>query len=157
MQDASARCFNVTLAHRQDQCITVVTAKAAVLVVGTVGRPMINLFLNKVPNWRMWNHPDPVPTHESDILPKKSLPVLVVGGGLTAVQVALKELSRRRKEEEESETPHVILLSKRPLAEKHVDINVEWFDMRTRNKCMSDFYHHPMKERKRALAEARQG
>jgi NADPH-dependent glutamate synthase beta subunit-like oxidoreductase len=74
---------------------------------------MINLFLNKVSNWRMWNHPDPVPTHESDILPKKSLPVLVVGGGLTAVQVALKELSRRRKEEEESETPHVILLSER--------------------------------------------
>jgi len=26
--------------------------------------------------------------------------------------------------------------------EKQFDINVEWFDQRTANKCMSDFYGH---------------
>ncbi|KAL3921503.1 MAG: hypothetical protein SGARI_006665 [Bacillariaceae sp.] len=73
---------------------------------------------------------------------------MVVGGGLTAVQVALQELKKRNR---------VILVSKRPLAEKHFDINVEWFDMRTTNKCMADFYNNSMSERKQALRDARRG
>jgi len=66
-----------------------------------------------------------------------------MGGGLTAAQVALKELATRQNEPSTDE-PKVLLVSRRPLVEQHFDINVDWFDLRTTNKCMADFYHLPM-------------
>jgi hypothetical protein len=140
-QDTSARCLKMTLAHRQDQCKTVV------LAVGTVDRPVIPLFLNKVSDWRLWNHPDPVPTHKSDILHKKISARLGWWEGVDSSSGCPSGTFRLRKEKEESETPHVILLSTRPLAEKHCGINGKWFDMRKINERMSAFFHHPMEER----------
>lgn len=152
---------------------TTVTAKAVVLAIGTVGRPILPPFLNKIPKWRLWNQPNVCSSSSATTFcrpadmnvpwKKKEFPVLVVGGGLTAVQVALKEVYRCNREychfhtSKSSAAPRVILVSKRPLVEKHFDIHVEWFDMRKTNKCMADFYHHPMEDRKRALFDARQG
>lgn len=135
---------------RGDQILTV-KAKAVVLAMGTIGRPILPAFCPKMPSWRFWNQPPAdAKTAGHYHSPATSLPTVVVGGGLTAVQVALKEVQTNPSRQ-------VLLLSKRPLAEKHFDINVEWFDQRTTNKCMSDFYHHPMEDRKAALKEARRG
>lgn len=47
--------------------------------------------------------------------------VLVLGGGLTAVQVAQLALKQHCK---------VTLLSRRPLTTRHFDVNETWFDRR---------------------------
>eukprot|EP00980_Cylindrotheca_fusiformis_P002579 scaffold609_cov130-Cylindrotheca_fusiformis.AAC.15 len=194
--------FQVTLENSNNSAgsssskqVRVVTAKAVVLAVGTVGRPIVPTFLpkyNKNKNnpssttWRFWNQPETVSDNNDRRIPE--YPVLVLGGGLTAVQIALNEVSKRqcrrrqncpagqkKKQGEGNKSlpppPHgmttntttnttccdVILVSKRPLMEKHFDIPMDWFDTRKANKCMADFYHHPMEDRKRALVDARQG
>jgi hypothetical protein len=78
---------------------------------------------------------------------------LVVGGGLTAIQVALQEVKINN-----SKHGSVILCSRRPLVSQHFDISVDWFNHRKTNKCMADlFYDRPIKERVAALKEARNG
>ncbi|KAL7476517.1 hypothetical protein ACHAW6_002373 [Cyclotella cf. meneghiniana] len=70
--------------------------------------------------------------------------VLVVGGGLTAVQAA--QYGKR-----------VCLTSRRQLVERHFDIDTCWFDKRSTNLCISKFYHRSEAERLTALKEARDG
>ena len=74
--------------------------------------------------------------------------VLVVGGGLTAVQSAQYCL---RKGES------VILSSRRPLVERHVDKSKCWIDMRRASRHVSDFYHQAVDMRLMALRGARGG
>jgi lysine/ornithine N-monooxygenase len=125
------------------------TAGCVVLAIGPTGSAIIPPTIENAPKWRMWNHP-PSPGHDES---NGSLPVLVIGGGLTAIQVALIEV-RRKKHKQGS----VILCSKRPLVSQHFDISVDWFNHRTTNKCMSDFfYDRPINERVAALKEARNG
>jgi len=73
---------------------------------------------------------------------------LVVGGGLTAVQVALRVLEDGHK---------CVLCSRRPLQEKHFDIPLEWFDRKTANKNLSNIYHDTVDNRLMQLREARDG
>lgn len=160
-----------------------ISAKSVVLSMGPIGRPIVPSFVKKIPQWRFWNQRPQKQSSPSFVVPaqdeekeedeatskKKKLPVVVVvGGGLTAVQVALKEVRkyhqdtttkgpREVKKRKRSSRPRVLLISKRPLAEKHFDINIEWFNRRIANKCMADFYNHPMEERKAALRDARRG
>jgi len=124
-----------------------VQAKAVVLAIGAAGKPIVPRGLEKVRCSRHWNEPE-------QPRPVSDLPTLVVGGGLTAVQVALRLLNTSCVK---TKGPRVILVSKRPLVEKHFDIKIEWFDRRTTNKCMADFYSNSMKCRKQALKEARRG
>lgn len=125
-----------------------VTARAVVLAVGPSGYPIVPPSIEKAPRWRYWNQSEVGSTNS-----QSKLPILVVGGGLTAVQVALKEVTKRQGKQSS-----VILCSKTPLVEKHFDIGIEWFDHRTTNKHMADhFYDRPMEERSVALKEARQG
>ena len=79
------------------------------------------------------------PHHES---------ALVVGGGLTAVQSAQYCLRQGKK---------VVLCSRRPLVERHFDIDECWFDKRTANKHIAEFYHQNESERIRQLREVRGG
>ena len=85
---------------------------------------------------------------ELDQVHPKSNRILVVGGGLTAVQVALK-LCKLGKT--------CILCSRRHLVERHFDIGLEWFELRTANKCMSDFYYQNVSDRLTALKAVRGG
>lgn len=143
--------FCVALSNSQ-----ILRAKSVVLAVGTNGHPSVPRGIQNSQHWRHWTQPvDFVRNVENDA----HLPVVVVGGGLTAVQVAMQELETSLVKNPDSieKRPRVILVSKRPLVEKHFDINVEWFDLRKTNKCMADFYHNPMSERKKALRDARRG
>ena len=74
--------------------------------------------------------------------------VLVVGGGLTAVQVAQSALRKGKR---------VVLASRRPLVERHFDIDICWFDRRNSNFQVSSFYHLKEEERLRFLKEVRGG
>ena len=134
----------------------VIRAGSVVLAVGTSGNPIVPNGIQNSPHWRHWTEPLTLEVSNDD---SDNLPVMVVGGGLTAVQVALQELENSLSSNPETtgNHPRVILVSKRPLVKKHFDIDVQWFDHRTTNKCMADFYHNPMSERKRALREARRG
>lgn len=130
--------FRVELAGQS--CPPAISAKAVILAAGPTGRPIVPPSLQSVPRLLMW-------TQLHRVLPK-SKRLLVVGGGLTAVQVALKMITLGKT---------CILCSRRPLVEKHFDIGFEWFDSRTNNKCMSDFYHQGMADRLAALKQARDG
>lgn len=131
--------------------LSVVQSKAVVLAVGATGRPVVPKGLRQPESiWRFWNQKvEPC----SNVSRRSSHPTLVVGGGLTAIQVALKEICQSSS----TSGTQVVLVSRQPLKEKHFDIDFQWFDQRTMNKCMSDFYHFPMEARKKALAEARRG
>mmetsp|Transcript_5254 Transcript_5254/g.9321 ORF Transcript_5254/g.9321 Transcript_5254/m.9321 type:complete len:311 (+) Transcript_5254:31-963(+) len=127
---------------------TTLFAKTVVLATGMVGKPIVPSSLKLIPKWTFWNKPEQPAFLRGNlsycsVIPNKKLTTLVMGGGLTAAQVALKELATRQNEPSTDE-PKVLLVSRRPLVEQHFDINVDWFDLRTTNKCMADFYHLPM-------------
>ena len=143
-----------------------ISSKSVVLATGTIGRPIIPKCLQsfvtpesakvnqKHCSVLLWPQLDNVlATDDSNsaITYQKNRKVfVVVGGGLTAVQVALKLYNA-------SESHVVYLCSRRPLIEKHFDIGIEWFDQRTTNKCMSDFYHQSIDDRLKLLKQARDG
>jgi thioredoxin reductase len=120
------------------------SAKAIILATGPTGRSIVPPGLRSLTqdSGRLlsWTRIDQV--HP------KSDRILVVGGGLTAVQVALK-LCRLGKT--------CVLCSRRPLIERHFDIGLEWFELRTATKCMADFYHQDVADRLNSLKHARGG
>lgn len=129
--------FEVCLANGET-----VYAKNVILTMGTVGTPNIPPGLQSAPRLISWTTLDTA-------IDKSWSKVLVVGGGLTAVQAAQRLIAEN--------VGHVTLCSRRPLVERHFDLAVEWFDRRTTNKCMSDFYHQSHDERLRILKESRGG
>jgi hypothetical protein len=121
----------------------VITATSVVLALGTAGRPIVPPTLREV--------------REDAIFPWAQLrtrltaahsSVLVVGGGLTAVQAAQYALRQHKT---------VVLCSRRPLVERHFDIGEDWFDRRTAQRRLSSFYHETEDDRLRRLREARGG
>ena len=120
-------------------------ATSVVLALGPTGTPVIPAGIANVPSdklipWRLMNKKLPQLSH------RKS--VLVVGGGLTAVQAAQLCLRRGMR---------VILCSRRPLVERHFDLHICWFDERRANGHVSDFYHRPVTERLDSLRAVRGG
>ena len=125
-----------------------------VLAMGMVGRPVIPPGLRECPMAHPWKSPLAFgpSTLESSSETGVDHPirhVLVVGGGLTAVQAALKVANEPNTQ--------CTLCSRRPLQENHFDIPVQWFDRRTAGRLQSDFYHEPVEERLAMLKEARDG
>lgn len=124
-------------------------ARSVILATGIVGKPVIPRGLETCPtvSW-MDTHafPQAIKPTSKNTLPKER--VLVVGGGLTAVQTALRVVQDGHQ---------CVLCSRRPLQEKHFDIPVEWFDRRTSNKCLSEIYHDSVHSRLRQLRAARDG
>ena len=121
------------------------TSRRIILAIGTVGKPVVPKGLVHCPSVQ-WNEPNAF-NLESRAAKKKAR-ILVVGGGLTAVQTALRIVDNGHT---------CVLCSRRPLQEKHFDIPIEWFDRRTTNKCLSKFYHDTIENRLRQLKEARNG
>jgi lysine/ornithine N-monooxygenase len=129
----------------------IVKASNVVLAMGSVGVPNVpdgvkNLPNNRIVPWRQLEHALKDTTRD----PKLWNRVLVIGGGLTAVQAVQKLRSY-------GENQHVTICSRRPLAERHFDLKVEWFDQRSRNKCLSDFYHQTPQERLELIQKCRNG
>ena len=124
-----------------------VGAKRVILATGMTGYPVVPKGLVSCPTIS-WKAPDAfcfAPKTRTTNVPHH---VLVVGGGLTAAQVALRIA-------EEGNT--CILCSRRPLHEKHFDVPVEWFDKRKTAECLSKFYHETIENRLQQLKEVRNG
>ncbi|KAL7544271.1 hypothetical protein ACHAWF_007651 [Thalassiosira exigua] len=122
---------------------TEITCKSVILALGPTGTAVVPSKLSDAPKDRLiaWNlmREKLKPSHEV---------VLVVGGGLTAVQAAQYCLRHGKR---------VYLCSRRPLVERHFDIGTCWFNLRSANKHISDFYHQPEADRLSALKEERGG
>jgi len=130
--------YTVTLADG-----TEITSSYVVLALGPIGAPIIPPKICNVPKGQLisWNRmQENVQPHHAD--------VLVVGGGLTAVQSAQYCLRQGKK---------VYICSRRPLVERHFDIDTCWFDRRSANMHISDFYHKPESQRLADLREVRGG
>lgn len=121
-------------------------ARNIVLATGMLGCPVVPRGLVHCPKTVFWNDPGAMPTPKC--LDKKPQQVLVVGGGLTAVQAALRVVQDGHK---------CVLCSRRPLQEKHFDIPVEWFDRRKTNLHLSGLYHSEIESRLQLLKETRDG
>lgn len=134
--------FNVCLASGK-----MIKAKNVILAMGFVGKPNIPVGLSNVPDdrmipWKMIN--------KSIKSRKNWKKVLVIGGGLSAVQASQKLIAY-------NSGIHATVCSRRPLSSRHFDLHVEWFNWRTRNKCMNDFYHQKPIDRLKIIKESRNG
>jgi hypothetical protein len=124
-----------------------VGALRVILAMGMVGKPVVPKGLVSCPTVS-WKTPDAfsfAPKNESDHVPQH---VLVVGGGLTAAQAALRVVEGGNI---------CVLCSRRPLHEKHFDVPVEWFDRRKTAECLSKFYQETIENRLTQLKEVRNG
>jgi len=122
-----------------------VVASRVILALGMLGKPVIPKGLSSCPTvcWK-----DPEAFTFSRKSNNSSQHVLVVGGGLTAAQVALRVV-------EEGNT--CVLCSRRPLHEKHFDVPVEWFDKRKTAECLAKFYQETIENRLQQLKDVRNG
>lgn len=120
-----------------------IKVSAVVLALGSVGDPITPKLLEAAPSTKMfsWQKMKKNLSHSHNR-------VLVVGGGLTAVQAAQYAL-RQGKD--------VTLCSRRPLVERHFDINTDWFDRRYSNKLIAEFYHQEDEKKLSMLRQARGG
>lgn len=127
----------------------IITANAVILALGTIGKPIIPRGLKSVPHSKVchWQQLD---VHKDKIQYCKN--VLVIGGGLTAVQTAQYALANSN-----NTTTKVILCSRRHIQEKAFDVANSWFDRRHANRHISNFYHSSVEERLRILKDARNG
>jgi hypothetical protein len=151
LQSTDGNMFCLTTAVGQQ-----LHARTVILAMGAIGKPVIPAALQKdIPQVHSWMEIDRLEAQWASKFSVDNETVMVVGGGLTAVQAALRLAriptggSQRRR--------RVILSSRRPLVERHFDLGVEWFDRRTATKCVADFYHQPVSERLAQLRESRGG
>lgn len=136
--DNADTSYTVTLCDGSE-----IRCNSVVLALGPTGKPVIPEALRAVPNDRIiqWDR-------MKEYLEPHHKRVLVVGGGLTAVQVAQYCLRSGKQ---------VVLCSRRPLVERHFDIDICWVDRRSAGRQISDFYHQPEEDRLAALKEVRGG
>ena len=122
-----------------------VGARRIILAMGMLGNPVVPKGLTSCPTVS-WKDPDAFTFSLKENDNQKT--VLVIGGGLTAAQAALRVIEDGNR---------CVLCSRRPLHEKHFDVPVEWFDRRRTAKCLSKFYQETIDERLRQLKEIRNG
>ena len=127
---------------------TKIRAADVILGMGTIGQPIVPAALADAPNLVQWTSLG----NDNNILLKQPTcrNVLVVGGGLTAVQVVQRVVRDNPK-------ARVTLCCRRPLQERHFDLSIDWFNLRTANKCMFDFYHQSEEDRLSTLKDTRDG
>ena len=127
-----------------------ISSKAVVLATGIAGVPLVPKGLEQLQGLTPWFKLDSIFDEKNEEKSTESKSILVVGGGLTAVQVAQKCANHPGNY-------NTVLCSRRPLIERHFDLPIEWFDHRSSTKCMSDFYHQSMETRFGMLAQTRGG
>ena len=133
-----------------------ISAKSVILATGVVGRPIVPKALQQVskqsPIFHWTDLERALATVDNNTHSKRR--VMVVGGGLTAVQTAQKVV---RMLEQKSVPSSVTLCSRKKLVERHFDIPVKWFDERKSNLHQAQFYHETAEERLKALRATRGG
>jgi lysine/ornithine N-monooxygenase len=133
-----------------------ISAKSVILATGVVGRPIVPKALQQVskqsPIFHWTDLERALATVDNNKHSKRR--VMVVGGGLTAVQTAQKVV---RMLEQKSVPSSVTLCSRKKLVERHFDIPVKWFDERRSNLHQAQFYHETAEERLKALRATRGG
>ena len=93
----------------------------------------------------LWKHPNAFPVVNTS---NEVMRALVVGGGLTAVQAALRVVKVGHE---------CTLCSRRASQEKHFDLGVDWFDPRTTRRELSNLCHEQYLGRLQLLQDARDG
>lgn len=121
-------------------------ASAVVLALGVPGPPAIPAVLSGLPGHLAFHTQCEDGARLGSLRPGER--VLVIGGGLTAVQTA--QLAHRRG-------CKVLLLSRRPLTSRHFDVDVKWFDRRRTQGYLFEFLSLPAEERLRMIRETRGG
>lgn len=144
--------FNLVLDTNAHQLIS---TKSVILATGAVGSPVIpqslkDLSSSRIVPWQRLNNV--LATLEKSEL--MSQQVLVVGGGLTAVQTAQKIVNSAK---DKGTSMKVVICSRRCLVERHFDIPVKWFDEREARFHQSQFYHESETQRLEALQRTRGG
>lgn len=121
-------------------------ASAVVLALGAPGPPIVPAVLSGLPGHLAF-HAQCEDGARLETL-RHGERVLVIGGGLTAVQTA--QLAHRRG-------CQVLLLSRRPLTSRHFDVDVKWFDRRRTQGYLFEFLSLPAEQRLRMIRETRGG
>jgi len=143
--------------------MNVLTVKHIIVASGVMGKALVPFGLEKCPNVFSWrsNHAftnlkatQSIDAGTPPESPRQNIRVLVVGGGLTAVQTALRVIKEHKDDDIDMQC---ILCSKRTLKEKHFDIPVEWFDRRHQTGLLSGFYHESVEDRLQQLKDIRDG
>lgn len=143
----------------EQQKLVEVTSKYVILATGMVGRPIVPKPLQPLvdvaaasPNNKQQQQQRIYPWQQLDqaIKQQQHQKFLVVGGGLTAVQTALKLASS-------SLNNRVVLCSRRPLVERHLDIPLQWFDYREFQYHQAQFYHESPETKRLLLKQSRGG
>eukprot|EP00930_Biecheleria_cincta_P037102 TRINITY_DN25441_c0_g1_i1.p1 TRINITY_DN25441_c0_g1~~TRINITY_DN25441_c0_g1_i1.p1 ORF type:complete len:523 (-),score=82.49 TRINITY_DN25441_c0_g1_i1:529-2097(-) len=119
-----------------------------VLALGVPGPPVIPASIAHLPSRLMFHSDDQFGKRLKELGKGGVKHILVLGGGLTAVQVAL--LGVRRSCE-------VTLCSRRPITSRHFDIDKGWFDRREASRHRFEFLSLPMEERLAMIKQTRGG
>ena len=133
--------FTVTLSDGQQ-----LKAKAVVLALGVPGPARIPAAFADVPERFMFHSDFKLGSRLREL--KASKRVLVIGGGLTAVQAAQLAMKRGCR---------VTLCSRRALTTRHFDVQPTWFDRRKANRHHFEFFNQPLECRLKHIKEARVG
>ena len=143
-----------------------ISAKAVILATGSVGQPIIPKALKRISSERNQPEMETPIFHWTDLdhaidtvdkMENSKRRIMVVGGGLTAVQTAQKIVRTFKQKSEVSVPGLVTLCSRKKLVERHFDIPVKWFDEREANLHQSQFFHETVQERLKALWVTRGG
>ena len=144
--EVASQCMKVHVLQQDDRQVHV-SARNVVLAIGAPGPSTVPQVFECIP--------PQVLTHTSNaaglmILKREAakIQVLVVGGGLSAIQAAIS-FARRGS--------HVVLASRRPLYWRHFDLPIPWFDRRTHNIGGHRFLSTNMEDRATFIKDTRGG
>lgn len=121
-------------------------AKTVVLALGVPGPAAVPPALADVPTSLMFHSDFELGSRFKELRARQH--VLVIGGGLTAVQAAQLALKKGCR---------VMLVSRRPLTTRHFDVGEDWFDHRHANRHHYEFFQKPVEERLRSIKATRGG
>lgn len=119
-----------------------------VLALGVPGPPVIPASIAHLPSHLMFHSDDRSGKRLRELGKGGAKRILVLGGGLTAVQVALLGVKKKCE---------VILCSRRPITSRHFDIDKGWFDRREAARHRFEFLSLPMEERLAMIKQTRGG
>ena len=145
----SSKGVQVQVSDRLGRRYGHVTARKVVIATGFPGP-------NHIPPVIHDNVPESFFTHTNDVFKLKMIVssatplqcVLVVGGGLSAVQAAIALSKRGAK---------VLLLSRKPILWRHFDLPLCWFDPQMRNKSRYEFLSQEVEDRPDFIRCTRRG
>lgn len=121
---------------------------SVVLALGVPGPPVIPASIANLPSRLMFHSDFESGRRLKELGQGGARRILVLGGGLTAVQVALLGVKRGCT---------VTLCSRRPLTTRHFDIDKSWFDWREGTRHRFGFLSKPLEERLAMIKETRGG